>query len=179
MSIAVFPDNTVFCNFAAVGRVDVLEMLLRGRGRWTAAVQAEVQASRGHLPDLRRVLEGDWMGEPLEITKPSDVRAVERTRKVVFGGSAREPLKHLGESETLHVLKHWDEFSGSWWVSDDQETLRFARYQGITTMETVDLMRHAVADSDLTANEAFALLTAMLDAGRAVRSVIRADELTH
>lgn len=34
MAPAVFPDNTVFCNFAAVERIDLLIAWLRGRGRW-------------------------------------------------------------------------------------------------------------------------------------------------
>ena len=30
-----FPDNTVLINFACVSRLDLLEEILRGRGRWT------------------------------------------------------------------------------------------------------------------------------------------------
>ena len=35
MSIAVFPDTTVFCNFAAVGRSDLLAEFLRDRRQST------------------------------------------------------------------------------------------------------------------------------------------------
>ena len=45
-----FPDNTVLRNFAAVKRLDLLESVLAGRGRWTAAVAYEATASTRFLP---------------------------------------------------------------------------------------------------------------------------------
>ena len=147
MSIAVFPDTTVFCNFAAVGKSDLLGEFLRDRGRWTEAVMSEVEQSRGYLPDLQRVLEGGWMGEPIVL----------------------DSTKHLGEATTCHIVRTRDEFKGAWWVTDDTDALQYARRQGITTMETIDLFRHAVADYDITADAAFALLLAMDAAGRNLR----------
>lgn len=47
MAPVVFPDNTVFCNFAAVERVDLLITRLRGRGRW----RVRVDDNRSHHPD--------------------------------------------------------------------------------------------------------------------------------
>jgi hypothetical protein len=34
MAPVIFPDNTVFCTFAAVERIGLLIAWLRGRGRW-------------------------------------------------------------------------------------------------------------------------------------------------
>lgn len=169
MSIAVFPDTTVFCNFAAVGKSDLLGGFLRGRGRWTEAVMSEVEQSRGHLPDLKTVLEGGWMGEPVGLDSDEEIRQVERIRRNVFGGGLDQLTKHLGEAMTCHVLRNRDEFKGAWWVTDDADALRYARGQGITTMETIDLFRHAVADYDITADAGFALLLAMDAAGRNLR----------
>jgi len=81
VSIAVFPDTTVFCNFAAVGKSDLLGEFLRDRGRWTEAVMSEVEQSRGYLPDLQRVLEGGWMGEPIVLDSTDEIGQVERIRR--------------------------------------------------------------------------------------------------
>lgn len=170
ISAAVFPDTTVLCNFAAVGRLDLLETMLRGRGHWTEAVHAEVQKSRGHLSGLRSALEGVWLGEPIEVTGDGDIAQVERVRRAVFGGRSERPLQHLGEAQTCHLLLTDESFRGAWWVSDDRQALRYARGRGITTMETMDLLRHAVADYDVTAEQAHRLLEQMEQAGRHLRT---------
>lgn len=169
MSIAVFPDTTVFCNFAAVGRSDLLGEFLRGRGRWTEAVHSEVETSRGYLPDLKNVLSGGWMGEVVEVSSADEIRQVELIRRNVFGGDLQQRTKHLGEAMTCHVVRTRPEFKGAWWVTDDTEALRYARRQGITTMETIDLFQHAVADFDITARAAFDLMHAMAAADRSLR----------
>jgi len=178
VSIAVFPDTTVFCNFAAVGKSDLLGDMLRGRGRWTEAVMSEVEQSRGYLPDLKNVLAGGWMGAPIGVETDDEIREVDRIRRNVFGGPLDQRTKHLGEALTCHILKTRAEFAGAWWVTDDADALRYARHQGITTMETIDLIRHAVADYDLIADEGFRLLLSMADAGRSLRLPTSAAELT-
>lgn len=169
MTTFVFPDNTVLCNFASVGRLDLLETILRGRGRWTEAVAAEAVASSRLLPDLTNLPSAGWLGEPIEVTDEADVAQIERVRRAVFGGTDDQPTKHLGEAQTCHVLKRWREFAGSWWVSDDGEALRYARYQGITTRETIDLVAEAVAMGDLSSGAGFGLLHAMADTDRVLR----------
>ena len=158
MAAAVFPDNTVLCNFACVGRADLLGAHLRGRGRWVEAVAAEAEASACHLPDLRRLIEGGWLGEPIEITRPTDVRAVESLRVNVFGGTRTRPLQHLGEAQSCFLLSKHDEWSDAVWVTDDRDAFEFAQNQGIITRGTVELFRALVADGDLTPDRAFAVL---------------------
>ena len=178
MSIAVFPDTTVFCSFAAVGKSDLLAEFLRDRGRWTEAVMREVEQSRGHLPDLQRVLEGGWLGEPIVLDSLDEIGQVERIRRNVFGGDLHQRTKHLGEATTCHIVRTREEFKGAWWVTDDTDALRYARRQGITTMETIDLFRHAVADYGITADAGFALLHAMDAAGRNLRLPATPADLT-
>ena len=108
MSTFLFPDNTVLCNFAAVERLDLLETVLNGRGRWTAAVAFEAGRSVRFLPALARIAIAGWLDEPVEITAERDVQRVNRVRRAVFGGTDDEPLKHLGEAETCFVIKEWD-----------------------------------------------------------------------
>ena len=45
-------------------------------------------------------------------------------------------------------------------------------------METIDVIRHAVADYDLTADKGFQLLLSMADVGRSLRLPTSAAELT-
>lgn len=150
MSAFLFPDNTVLCNFAAVDRLDLLQTVLDGRGRWTAAVAYEAEKSARFLPALAGVTTAGWLDDPIEITDEADVRRVNGVRRAVFGGTDDQPLKHLGEAETCFVIKEWRAFAGSWWISDDREALRYARFQGITTYETIDLMSTAVVNGDAT-----------------------------
>ncbi len=137
MSTFLFPDNTVLCNFAAVERLDLLQAVLNGRGQWSAAVAYEAGRSARFLPALARLATEGWFDEPIEITAEPDVQRVNRVRRAAFGGTDDEPLKHLGKAETCFIIKEWTVFVGSWWISDDREALRYARFQGITTYETI------------------------------------------
>lgn len=90
-------------------------------------------------------------------------------RRAVFGGADDKPLQHLGEAETCFVILEWDAFGGSWWLSDDRESLRYAGFRGIVTRETFDLMSMAVVDGGIAEREAFDLMTLMVDKGRSLR----------
>jgi hypothetical protein len=177
MTEFLFPDTTVLCNFAAVNRLDLLRSVLNGRGRWTEAVAYEATRSTRILPSLAALSTDGWLGEPIEITDESDILQANRIRRAVFGGTDEEPLKHLGEAQTCHVIQQWPEFAGSWWISDDREALRYARFRSITTRETIDLVSMAVLDGDLDAREAFDLMHKMSDLGRSLRLPHSAGDL--
>lgn len=131
----LFPDNTVLCNFAAVERFDLLRDWLRGRGRWTEAVEHEAGLSSGHLPALREVLDGGWLGEAIEVFDDD----VEKIRRHAFGGPTAQPRKHLGEAQTCVLILNHAEFAGSWWLSDDTDAVKYAQRRGITTYRTIDM----------------------------------------
>lgn len=177
MNAYLFPDNTVLCNFAAVDSLDLLKTLLDGRGRWTEAVAYEAARSSRYLSSLTNLGIGGWLGEPIEIDDETDVLRINRIRRVVFGGTDEKPLKHLGEAETCYIIQHWTEFQGSWWISDDQEAVIYARRQGIITRETIDLMSIASVNGDVTAPEAYALMQRMVEQGRSLRLPRSASEL--
>lgn len=178
MTDAFFPDNTVLCNFAAVDRVDLLRAVLGERGRWTEAVAFEASQSAAYLPVLASLSVDGWLGEPVEVTSDVDVQAIERIRRAAFGGTDDRPLQHLGEAQTCYVIKHWAEFSGSWWITDDREALRYAKFQGITTRETIDLMSMAVVNGDIGAQDAFSLMMLMADRDRGLRLPKTASDFT-
>lgn len=176
MTEHLFPDNTVLCNFAAVDRLDILKSVLGGRGRWTEAVAYEASRSAAKLPPLLRLpLEG-WLDEPIEITNPVDVQKIARIRRAVFGGRDDQPLKHLGEAQTCYVIKNWASFAGSWWISDDGDAIRYAKFQSITTRETIDIFSIAVADGEISATKAFGLMQQMAVADRHLRLPKSADD---
>ena len=177
MTEYLFPDNTVLCNFAAVNRLDLIKSVVNGRGRWTEAVAYEASRSASKLPVLGGLPAEGWLDEPIEITSESDIQQINQIRRARFGGTDDEPLKHLGEAQTCYVIKNWAEFAGSWWISDDGEALRYAKFQGITTRETIDLMSIAVTDGDISARNAFDLMQAMADSDRYLRLPKSAEEL--
>lgn len=109
------------------------------------------------------------LGDPIEITADADIRQIERIRRAVFGGGDNRPLQHLGEAQSCYVILNWAEFAGSWWITNDRDALRYAKFQHITTRETMDLMCIAVVNGDITARDAFTLMTRMIDAGRHLR----------
>ena len=86
-------------------------------------------------------------------------------------------MQHLGEAQACYVIKNWPEFSGSWWITDDRDALRYARFQGITTRETIDLVAIAAVNGDISAVEGFALLNLMTERDRHVRLPKAADDL--
>ncbi|MET9815371.1 hypothetical protein [Streptomyces sp. NPDC006355] len=169
MSEFLFPDNTVLCNFAAVDSLELLRAALEGRGRWTAAVANEAQSSAKWIPALGNLEQQGWLGDAIRITTAEDLDKIFDERSAVFGGTLERLLKHLGEAETLYIIKHWDDFAGSWWISDDRESLRYAQRQGIKTAETVDMVRRAVGAGHITAQDGFDLMKQMWDEGRRPR----------
>lgn len=174
MTDFIFPDNSVLCSFAAVDELITIEGWLRGRGAWTDAVEREVQDSQVFLPPLRSVLTDCWLGDPIEAEEDEE-EEIARTRRVVFGGTDDRPREHLGEATTLTIIRRRARFSGSIWLSDDQDSLRYAKLQGIQCMDTCDILGHVVADGDLTRQLAHSLLVRMASLDRGVRVPASSD----
>jgi hypothetical protein len=172
-----FSDSTVLCNFAAVRRLDLLQSVLLGNGRWTEAVAYEVERSSRVHNDLATIARQGWLGDPIEVAGEADSAQVERIRRAVFGGTELQPLQHLGEAQTCHILQRWPTFARSWWISDDQEALRYARFQGFPTRDTADLVGMAVENGDASRERGFELLQEMSSQGRHLRLPLSAEEL--
>lgn len=177
MSLHWFPDNTVLCNFATVGALALLEQVLDGRGRWVEAIADEASRSARYLPGLARIERAGWLGDPIEIDDPAEIRQIDRIRRAVFGGTDDRPLQHLGEAQTCHVVLNWPEFAGSFWVTDDREAQDYARGQGITTRDTADLVSEAVAYGYVDRPAGYTLLLDMRTAGRNLRVPDHRDRL--
>lgn len=171
------PDTTVLCCFAAVERLDVVRDVLAGQGRWTEAVRFEVGRSARHLPALADVEPAGWLGEPVALAGDSEVLGVEHLRRAVFRGRDLNPRRHLGEAQSIYLIQHREEFSDAVWLSDDRDSLRYARGQGIEAADTMDVVRAAVALALLTPDDGFDLLRAMERGGRKLRQPVSVEEL--
>ena len=171
----VLVDNTVLCNFAAVRRMDLLEVALAGRGRVTAAVHDEMVASAASLPGLRAAMDAPWLGTPVEIVEGQ--ANVQRLRRDIFGGIGRGSQQHLGEAESCHLLMTHPDFEDGWWASDDGDSLTYAQDEGIPTRETMDLVAEAARAASITPDEGVALMRSMLEEDRHPRQPVSAAEL--
>ena len=173
--VVVLVDNTVLCNFAAVRRMDLLEVALAGRGRVTEAVHDEMVASAALLPGLRAAVNAPWLGTPVEVVEG---RAnVQRLRRDIFGGVTRCSLQHLGEAESCHLLMTHPDFEGGWWASDDGDSLDYAQDEGITTRETMNLMAEAARAGAITPEQGIDLMRRMIDENRHPRQPVSVAEL--
>lgn len=56
--------------------------------------------------------------------------------------------------------------------------MRYARFQSITTYETIDLLSMAVADGDVTDEQAYEVMVHMSERGRLLRLPGSASELS-
>ncbi|GAA1747347.1 hypothetical protein [Nostocoides vanveenii] len=178
MSAHLFPDNTVLCNFASVHQLDLLAKLLDGNGRWVEAVAHECDRSRQFYPDLATVHSDGWLGEPIEICDEADTRQVEGIRKAVFGGTDAQPTQHLGEAQSIHILTRWPDYKDSVWLSDDRESLRVARNQGVAVRETQHLVAEAIQWGFIaTAEAGFTMLQQMVAEGQHPAVPHRATDL--
>ncbi|NAS22258.1 hypothetical protein GT755_11245 [Herbidospora sp. NEAU-GS84] len=149
-------------------RLDLLRDILRGRGRWTEAIEYEAHRSAQFYPDLHTLISDGWLGEAIEVSDPQAVFRINRIRTAAFGGSHDEPTKHLGEAQTCYVIKSFPEFRHSYWITDDRDAAEYARAQGITTKDTRRLISDGVQDGACTADEGFRLLGEMRALGRSV-----------
>jgi len=159
-----FPDTTIPVNFAVIDRLDLLLVYLRGRGRMTQAVRAEVRKSAGHVPNLSRLDVESTFGAVIELDRESDGSAVNNLRKR-FAVRGDPATKHLGESETLHVLTTRPEFRMSRFVTEDRAAYEMAGKMGVLRHHTMDVFHELVINGELEASEAFDLLLAIEDGG--------------
>lgn len=61
------------------------------------------------------------------------------------------------------------EFRGSYWITDDRDAQEYAQFQGITTLDTADLLAEGVIENCCGTSEALRLLRRMQQEGRNVR----------
>lgn len=168
MPVHWFPDNSLICNFAAVDELELLRTSLHGSGRIVEAVEYEIGRSAQRVRNLVRLDTTAWFGEAISFEDERDITAIEIMRRTRFGGDDTAPLEHLGESQTLHLLRTRPEFAGSVWMSEDGGALRVARTMGIVTRDTRAVLEELVAFGEISAVRAFEIAVAMVGTDRPV-----------
>lgn len=136
-----FPDNTVLVNFALIDRIELLEALLLGRGRWCTSVAFECAKSAA-FPGLQSLINvRAFLGAPI---RPSPAELVHaRLLRESLAGPLESATDHLGEAETIAVLTSRPDLSGSIFVSDDNGARALAQAHAIDIANTWDLLLFA------------------------------------
>ena len=162
-------DACSIMNFAAVDRMGLFQAVMRGRGRWTQAVEGEIRryASTPEFRWLSDLLDGGWLGAAIELDRDDDRTAVEDIR-MALGGIPSKPLRHLGEAESIRAIQSRGELAGAFFLTDDGDAAYLARHRGITVVNTRWLMTDAYSVGDLACPEPYEILTTMRAAGRRI-----------
>ena len=162
-------DACSIINFAAINRMPLFETAMRGRGRWTQAVEGEVRrSSRGRqYQALRALLDDDYLGEAIELDSDEDRAAIQDIR-AALGGVAAEPLKHLGEAETIRAIESRPDLGSAIFLTDDRDATYLARNRGIMVKDTVWLMADACSMGDMRCPEPYDVLQEMWEAERGI-----------
>jgi predicted nucleic acid-binding protein len=167
-----FPDNTVFVNFAWVDRLALLRAYLGERGRLVEAVAHEIGKSSNHVPHLGTVDISAWFEVVVEFDDDAAQGAIESIRRHRFGGNENQPLKHLGESQTIYAITKIEEFRSSVCVTDDQAAYLLAKSLGCVVEDTVGVLRRLCANQEISSQDAFEIAVAIQNASPDGRKLI-------
>ena len=170
----VIHDAVTLRHFASVERLDVLQACHghRPEPRWTEGIRAEIEsaAQEGEL-HCSDILGEPWLGPPAE---PAAAELAIVYRLQVGLNEGREPPRgDRGEAEGIYFAeKHNGQFA-----TDDNGAYEFAWRRPSLGMgrviDSIQILRTAVADGDLTPTEAHDIANAIEDAGRSFRPARR------
>lgn len=140
MAQLLFPDNTVLINFAMINRMDLLEKLVNGNGRWCATVASECERS-ARQPGLEAMSQAHQIFGPPWYPQTGAERLDVELMRLDLAKPGDTPFQHLGEAETLAIMTRRS-VSG-YFVTDDGDATRLARKHAVKVVSTWDLMRLA------------------------------------
>lgn len=146
--------------FARVGRLDLLAARYTGKALWTLEVRDEIERGAARFPALGEIPRAGWLGDPVRMTDPADLLEIEHLRRAL-GGTAEQPLRHLGEAATLVLARR----EGATAVLDDHDARRLAVALGVTLIGTLGILRASVRDGTLSHEEAWRIVHEMIVSG--------------
>jgi predicted nucleic acid-binding protein len=153
-------DASPLSAFARTGRLDLLERRYQQAAVWTVEVQDEIRRGMDRHPDLRSVLHAPWLGEPVRMTDPAELRKIEETRWAL-GGTPDTPERHRGEAATIvHAAR-----TGRMAILDDADARRLAQSRKVAITGTAGILKACVHDGWISADEANALVEEMRQIG--------------
>jgi predicted nucleic acid-binding protein len=162
MTVLMFPDNTVLINFAIINRMDLLERLANGNGRWCATVASEC-AESARRPELTALdTAGDIFGEPLfpDAAEHQDIRVL----RDQLASPGEGPFQHLGEAETIAIITR--RRLSCFFVTDDRSAARLAARSGIQIVGTWHLLKIAHRGGWIDADTLWGYVRTLEEQGR-------------
>lgn len=167
MPVLVF-DTSPLSAFARVERLDVLATRFGESARWTVEVREEIRRGVGGHPTLADVVSAPWLGDPIRLTDPADLTALERIRWALGGTDAR-PDRHRGEAATIVAAEQL----GAVAVLDDRDARALTAARGVALVGTEGILRACGRDNQLTWDDAWAIFTEMRGIGVRLRDLTR------
>lgn len=164
MTALMFPDNTVLINFAIVNRMDLLERLANGNGRWCATVATEC-AESARQPELAAMNEANEIfGEPLfpDAAEHQDILVL----RDQLASPGDQPTQHLGEAETIAIIVRRQ--LSCFFVTDDRGAARLAARNGIQVAGTWHLLKIASRAGLIDADTLWGYVLTLEEHGRGV-----------
>lgn len=170
----VIHDAVTLRHFAAVGRMDVLEACHghRPEPRWTERIRLEIKSAipKGETY-CSDILDETWLGEPVapSVAELKDVLHLQ----VGLNDGKYPPEGDDGEAEGIYFA----ETLGGQFATDDNNAYDFARRRQSLgpgrVIDSVQILRTAVSNGDISKTEACNIANAIEDAGRSLRPVHR------
>lgn len=165
----ILHDAVTLCHFAAVSRLDILDQRHSNRQepRWTRGVHREIQEAADQTTYGASILQATWLGDPVVPTNVDTMQIAQI--RAALNPKENLPLDNLGEAESIHfATKLQGQFA-----TDDNQAYEFAaiRLGSENVIDTIQILREAVAMYELTANDADQVTNNIEAAGRYLRRV--------
>ncbi len=170
MSRPVLFDAVTLCHFAVCGRLGILEQVhgWRDAPRWTEEVEAEIRrGDAAGWPGCLAILTCHWLGSSVLPTIADQQRIVRIW--IGLNDGRRPPIRHAGEAQCIYFA----EKLGGLVATDDNAAYDFAerRLSVGRVIDTVHILRDAVAAGYVSASDASGIVSSITSAGRHLRSV--------
>ncbi|MYB73795.1 MAG: hypothetical protein F4124_10355 [Acidimicrobiia bacterium] len=137
---------------------------------WTSGVRQEIVAASSHDPNCNTILAQQWLGQPI---RPDQIEEKEIYRLQVGLRPGQTGIReHRGEAECIYFAEQL----GGGFATDDAAAYDFAlRYSNMPgkVVDTIDILREAVAHNAISDIEADFVAQQMEGAGRIFRKTHR------
>ncbi len=166
----VLHDTVTLRHFAAVERNNILEKRHADKPepRWSDTVQHEIADAAKHgTKHCDDILQWEWLGEPA-CPDANEMKKVHQIR-IALAKLDDPSHAHLGEAESIFYA----EKTGGQLATDDAAAYEFAKTRSTLgpgrVIDSITILRAAVADGDITADDAAQVAEAIEAAGRFFR----------
>jgi hypothetical protein len=167
-------DTVTLRHFAACDSLALLEAFHDGHPHpcWTEAVHGEVDyiartRSGPERKQCRYILSQNWLGEPVEPAADDQLGIMEFW--IALNPGDEPPTEHAGEAQSIYLAGRLDAI----FATDDAAAYDFAqRRLGVDrVIDTIDILRQAVASALIAPGGAVTVARTMRAAGRHLRRV--------